>query len=100
MWCLRLQIRFGEYVYVGYDVVMWIIHNRNHSTICHRGITTQGSKGWIPWPITNHTQTSDVADYAEADGDVYTNAHDFGGAGSLEIPQAAAPVLDAVGEIA
>jgi len=46
------------------------------------------------------TQTSDVADYAEADGDVYTNAHDFGGAGSLEIPQAAVPTLDAVGEIA
>ncbi len=40
------------------------------------------------------TQTSDVADYAEADGDVYTNAHDFGGA-ALEITNADDPTSSA-----
>jgi hypothetical protein len=31
------------------------------------------------------TQTSDVSDYAEADGDVFTGVHDFGGATTFEI---------------
>jgi hypothetical protein len=43
---------------------------------------------------------SDVSDFAEADGDTYTGVHDFGGATSLEIPNGAAPTVDAAGEIA
>jgi len=46
------------------------------------------------------TQTSDVADYAEADGDVYTGVHDFGGADSFEVVNSATPTTDATGEIA
>lgn len=45
-------------------------------------------------------QIADVADFAEADGDVYTGVHDFGGATSVEIPNSAAPTVDAAGEIA
>ncbi|MGI9298592.1 MAG: hypothetical protein ACR2QC_11955 [Gammaproteobacteria bacterium] len=44
-------------------------------------------------------QLTDVTDLAEADGDAYTGAHDFGAAGSLEIPNGAAPTVDAAGEI-
>ncbi len=40
---------------------------------------------------------SDVADFAEADGDVFTGVHDFGGATSLEIPNATAPAATLVG---
>jgi hypothetical protein len=43
---------------------------------------------------------SDVADFAEADGDAYTGAHDFGGATSIEIVNGAAPTVNAAGEIA
>ena len=32
------------------------------------------------------SQIADVADFAEADGDVFTGVHDFGGATSLEVP--------------
>lgn len=42
---------------------------------------------------------ADVADFAEADGDTWTGVHDFGGATSLEIPNATDPDVDAVGEI-
>lgn len=42
---------------------------------------------------------ADVADFAEADGDTYTGAHDFGGATSIEIVNAADPDVDAAGEI-
>ena len=45
-------------------------------------------------------QLTDVSDFAEADGDVYTGVHDFGGASSLEIPNSATPTVDATGEIA
>ncbi len=45
-------------------------------------------------------QLTDVADIAEADGDVYTGAHDYGGATSLEIPNSATPTTDAAGELA
>ncbi len=41
---------------------------------------------------------ADVADFAEADGDVYTGNADFGG-GDLELPQASPAVPDADGEI-
>lgn len=43
---------------------------------------------------------SDVSDIAEADGDVFTGVHDFGGATSLEIPNGATPTVNAAGEIA
>ncbi len=43
---------------------------------------------------------SDVSDVAEADGDTYTGAHDFGGATSVEIPNGANPTTDADGETA
>lgn len=43
---------------------------------------------------------SDVTDFAEADGDVYTGVHDFGGATSTEIVNGATPTVDAAGEIA
>jgi len=43
---------------------------------------------------------SDVADIAEADGDVFTGAHDFGGANSIEIVNGSSPIVDAAGEIA
>ena len=42
---------------------------------------------------------SDVSDFAEANGDTYSGAHDFGGAASLEIPNSANPTTDAAGEI-
>ena len=44
-------------------------------------------------------QIADVADFAEADGDTWTGIHDFGGATSLEVPNAAAPTVDATGKI-
>lgn len=43
---------------------------------------------------------SDVSDLAEADGDVYTGTHDFGGADDLEIPNSATPTVDTDGQIA
>jgi len=46
------------------------------------------------------TQTSDVADFAEADGDVFTGTHDFGGADDLEIPNGNNPTTDTEGQIA
>jgi hypothetical protein len=39
------------------------------------------------------SQIADVADFAEADGDVYTGDHDFGGA-DLELPQGQTPDTD------
>ena len=39
------------------------------------------------------SQIADVADFAEADGDVFTGDHDFGGA-DLEIPQGQTPDTD------
>ncbi len=41
---------------------------------------------------------ADVADFAEADGDTYSNNHDFGSA-DLELPQASPAVPNADGEI-
>lgn len=41
-----------------------------------------------------------IAGYALATGDVYTGVHDFGGASSFELPNAAAPTVNATGEIA
>ncbi len=46
------------------------------------------------------TQIGDVADFAEADGDVFTGVHDFGGATSLEIPNGTSTVVNLDGEIA
>ena len=46
------------------------------------------------------TVISDVANFAEADGDVYTGVHDFGGASSFELPNSATPTVDAIGEVA
>jgi hypothetical protein len=46
------------------------------------------------------TRLSDVADLAEADGDVYSGVHDFGAATSLEIPNSGTPTVNATGEIA
>lgn len=43
---------------------------------------------------------SDVADFAEADGDSYTGTHDFGGADDLEIPNGNNPTTDTEGQIA
>jgi len=46
-------------------------------------------------------QLTDVSDLAEADGDVFTGVHDFGGADSLEIPNGAGgTTVDAAGEVA
>ncbi len=43
---------------------------------------------------------TDVADFAEADGDVFTGVHDFGGATSLEVPNAAGgTTVNASGEV-
>ena len=44
-------------------------------------------------------ELTDVTDLAEADGDDYTNRHDFGAA-EVELPNEAAPTTDAFGEIA
>jgi len=49
---------------------------------------------------TLETQITDVADFAEADGDVYTGVHDFGGATSIEIVNASAPTVSTDGVIA
>jgi hypothetical protein len=46
------------------------------------------------------TQIADVADFAEADGDIYTGTHDFGGADDFEIPNGASPTTDTTGQIA
>lgn len=44
-------------------------------------------------------QIADVSDFAEADGDVFTGVHDFGGATSLEAPNGAGgTTVDAAGE--
>ena len=67
----------------------------------------------IPWEelIAGYTQLtdkaslesaiSDVSDFAEADGDIYTGVHDFGGATSLEIPndESADATLTALGQV-
>lgn len=45
-------------------------------------------------------QIGDVANFAEADGDIYTGVHNFGGASSFELPNSATPTVDATGEIA
>lgn len=46
------------------------------------------------------TQIADVSDFAEADGDVYTGTHDFGGADDLEVPNSATPTVDTAGQVA
>ncbi|MFQ5469965.1 MAG: hypothetical protein ACE5EH_06600 [Gammaproteobacteria bacterium] len=46
------------------------------------------------------TLLTDVTDLAMASGDIFTGAHDFGGATSVEIPNSTAPVLTADGQIA
>ena len=46
------------------------------------------------------TQLSDVSDVAEADGDIYTGAHDFGGANDFEIPNGTSTAVDTLGQIA
>lgn len=45
------------------------------------------------------TQTSDVTEYGEADGEVWTGVHDYGGATSLEIPNGTAPAPTVQGQI-
>jgi len=50
--------------------------------------------------IAASTALSDFANLALVAGDVFTGVHDFGGATSLEIPNGAAPTVDAAGEIA
>lgn len=50
--------------------------------------------------IAASTALSDFANLALVAGDVYTGVHDFGGATSLEVPNGAAPTVDAAGEIA
>lgn len=45
-------------------------------------------------------QLADVSDLAEADGDTYSGAHDYGGATSVEVPNGANPTTDAEGEVA
>lgn len=45
------------------------------------------------------TQTSDVTEYAEADGEVWTGVNDFGGATSLEIPNGTAPAPTVAGQL-
>jgi hypothetical protein len=45
-------------------------------------------------------QIADVSDFAMADGDTYSGAHDFGGADSIEIVNGTDPDVDAAGEIA
>lgn len=44
--------------------------------------------------------TSDVADYAEADGDAYTGTHNFETADDIAIPSLSNPVTDTAGQIA
>ena len=46
------------------------------------------------------TQTTDVANFAEADGDVFTGVHDFGGATSIELPNATNPATTIGGHLA
>ena len=43
---------------------------------------------------------TDVSNIAEADGDVYTGTHDFGGADDLEIPNGTGSTVDTDGQIA
>lgn len=44
-------------------------------------------------------QIADVSDFAEADGDVFTGVHDFGGATSIEIVNATDPDVTVIGQI-
>ena len=46
------------------------------------------------------TQIADVADFAEADGDVWTGTHDYGGATTLEIPNGTTDPTSTTGAIA
>ena len=44
-------------------------------------------------------QIADVSDFAEADGDIYTGVHDFGGVSDFEIENGTDPDVDTAGEI-
>jgi len=59
------------------------------------GITTGTTR-----VITMPDADVDLGALAAKTGNVYTGVHDFGGAGSLEIPNSATPTVDAAGEIA
>ncbi len=61
---------------------------------------TGGATASVDQKSELEARMSDVADFAEADGDIYTGVHDFGGADSFEIVNAAAPTTNAAGEIA
>jgi len=55
--------------------------------------------------VTDHGALTGLSDddhpqYAKLAGETFTGVHDFGGATSLEIPNGAAPTVDAAGEIA
>lgn len=59
-----------------------------------------GKEGTLTDKASLESTISDVADFAEADGDIYAGVHDFGGATSLEIPNSDNPTTDANGEFA
>jgi sugar lactone lactonase YvrE len=55
--------------------------------------------------VTDHGALTGLSDddhpqYAKLAGETFTGVHDFGGATSVEIPNGAAPTVDAAGEIA
>lgn len=58
-----------------------------------------GSTGEIDAKSELEGQIADVDDFAEADGDVYTGVHDFGGATSIEIVNGTDPDVTVVGQI-
>jgi hypothetical protein len=45
------------------------------------------------------SQIADVADFAEADGDIFTGVHDFGGASSFEIVNGTDPDVAVIGQL-
>lgn len=65
--------------------------DHNHSGVYEPVLTDKASL---------ESTISDVSDFAEADGDTWTGVHDMGGADSLEVPNGAAPTVNATGEMA
>lgn len=89
-------------------------HSGVYATVSHSHATTDITSGTFADAriaesnVTQHqaalsiteSQISDLGVYGLSGGQAWTGAHDFGGATSLEIPNGAAPVVNATGEIA
>ena len=64
------------------------------------GVAVFGTSPTFTTGITVPNDSISAAELNEGDAFTWTSTHDFGGATSLEIPNAAAPTVNAIGEIA